>query len=42
LLRALIGSIHATASPAAVHSELFTGRQINTHPGQRLSNQNFY
>ena len=30
LLRALIGSRHATASPAVVHSELFTGRQINT------------
>jgi hypothetical protein len=39
LLRALIGSRHATASLAAVHSELFTTASLPHPPGQCLSNQ---
>src|ERR1700690_2362417 len=37
LLRALIGSRHATASPAAVHSELFTNGSLQHSHGHSLS-----
>jgi hypothetical protein len=41
LLRALIGSRHATASPAAVHSELFTGRVCLTRWDKACPTRNF-
>jgi hypothetical protein len=42
LLRALIGSRHATASSAAVHSELFTKTSLPHPLGQRLSNPEIF
>src|ERR1039457_6386981 len=41
LLRALIGRRHATPSPAAVHSELFTTASLPDPLGHPLSNHNF-
>jgi len=41
LLRALIGSRHATASPAAVHAELFTGRVCLTRWDNACPTRNF-